>query len=120
MNQRIEITNEAGVVLFSQARIMNNLIQRVIGLMGRRTIDPHAAYLFPRCASVHTCFMRVSIDLIFIDETRRVLAVETLRPWHVSRRVKGTAAIIEAACGSARAKRIGQTELLHLKGGRDV
>lgn len=75
---------------------------RALGLIGKRRIDPRCAYLFDRCPSVHTCFMRVPIDVILCDRDMRVLRVETMQPWRMSsKRMRGARTIIEAASGSA-------------------
>ena len=39
---------------------------------------------FPRCSSVHTCFMAYPIDIAFIDRSGNVLACyENVRPWRM-------------------------------------
>ncbi len=39
---------------------------------------------FPRCSSVHTCFMRAAIDLVFLDTERVVVSVRPgAKPWRV-------------------------------------
>ena len=41
---------------------------------------------FPRCDSVHTCFMRCTIDIAFIDASGDVLELhEGIGPWHILR-----------------------------------
>lgn len=89
-------------VAYPDLRMMRAPWTRALGLIGRRSIDPRCAYLFDRCPSVHTCFMRVPIDVIACDRDMCVLHVETMRPWRLSsKRVHGTRTIIEAAAGSA-------------------
>lgn len=42
------------------------------------------AMAFPRCRSVHTCFMTVPLDIAFIDREGSVLAVyKDVGPWRV-------------------------------------
>ena len=39
---------------------------------------------FPRCSSVHTCFMAYPIDIAFIDRNGNVLVCyENVRPWRM-------------------------------------
>ena len=39
---------------------------------------------FPRCSSVHTCFMAYPIDIAFIDRDGNILArYENVRPWRM-------------------------------------
>lgn len=89
---------------------------RTLGLIGKRRIDPRCAYLFDHCPSVHTCFMRVSIDVILCDRDMRVLHVETMQPWRISsKRTSGTRAIIEAAAGSAAELGVGPGCILSIE-----
>lgn len=59
---------------------------RLRGMLGRRPIAASGLPLvmaFPRCSSVHTCFMAYPIDIAFIDHNGNVLACcENVRPWH--------------------------------------
>ena len=58
---------------------------RLRGMLGRRPIAASGLPLvmaFPRCSSVHTCFMAFPIDIAFIDRNGNVLACyENVRPW---------------------------------------
>ncbi|MEF9925812.1 MAG: DUF192 domain-containing protein [Raoultibacter sp.] len=106
MGKKIVVTDLQGNTLFPQGHILNNLPQRVVGLMGRRSVSPCAAYVFPRCNSVHSCFMRLPIDVVSLDDSLCVLAVETLYPWHICRPVPRTKSIMELAAHGAAARNI--------------
>ena len=60
---------------------------RLRGMLGRRPIAASGLPLvmaFPRCSSVHTCFMAYPIDIAFIDRNGNVLACyESVRPWSI-------------------------------------
>lgn len=57
--------------------------RRFIGLMGRRDLDGIRLW-FPRCASIHTCFMRGNIDVVFLDAENVVVALHPgVRPWRL-------------------------------------
>ena len=75
--------------------------QRLLGLMGLRAMPPGSALLFPRCASVHTAWMRMAIDVVFLDADGRALAVRhRLRPWRVAR-CRAAVAVVECPAGTA-------------------
>ena len=61
--------------------------ERLTGLVPRGPFDAGGAPLamgFPSCHSVHTCFMRYPLDIAFIDEQGRVLALhEGVPPWRL-------------------------------------
>jgi len=74
--------------------------QRLLGLMGLRALPPGSALLFPGCDSVHTAWMRMAIDVVFLDAGGGVLAVRRLRPWRVAR-CRGAVAVLECPAGGA-------------------
>ncbi len=51
--------------------IANTFFKRLIGLMGKQKID--YGMLFPKCNSIHTFFMKESIDVIGLDENNEVI-----------------------------------------------
>lgn len=60
---------------------------RLRGMLGRRPIAAGGLPLvmaFPRCSSVHTCFMAYPIDIAFIDRSGNVLEhYENVCPWRM-------------------------------------
>ena len=73
---------------------------RLRGLALRRRAPPDTALLLPRCRSVHTFGMRFELDLIWLDEHGRVLAVdESVPPCRVRWR-REAAAVVEVPAGN--------------------
>jgi uncharacterized protein len=63
---------------------------------------PGTALLLPRCRSVHTFGMRFDLDLIWLDQHGRVLAVdESVPPCRVRSR-RDAAQVIEVAAGTLK------------------
>lgn len=60
---------------------------RLRGMLGRRPVAASGLPLvmaFPRCSSVHTCFMAYPIDIAFIDCSGNILAhYENVCPWRM-------------------------------------
>ncbi len=58
--------------------------RRLRGLMGRTGLAPGAGMFFPDCRAIHTFFMRMAIDVIFLDSEWRVAGLaENLKPWRM-------------------------------------
>lgn len=58
---------------------------RLRGLLGRPPLAAAEALLLTPCASVHTCWMRYSLDVLFLDRRGEVLGWrEDLSPWRLS------------------------------------
>jgi uncharacterized protein len=55
------------------------------GLLGRTHLPPGAGLWIVPCESVHTFFMKFSIDLVYIDRNKRVKKVRSnVGPWRLS------------------------------------
>lgn len=62
--------------------VADSFFNRLIGLMFRSALQQNEGLFFPNCNSIHTCFMRLPIDVVFISSGGGVVAVETsLGPW---------------------------------------
>lgn len=51
-------------------------------------------------SSIHSCFMRINIDIIFLDENKKVCETEKLKPWKLHAPKVGASYILELKEGS--------------------
>lgn len=73
---------------------------RLKGLMFRSNMDDNEALLIYPCNSVHTFFMRFSIDLIFIDPDGIILSeIRQVRPGKALKPIKGAWGTLELKGG---------------------
>lgn len=78
-----------GAVLAQRAVLATTFLQRAIGLLARRALPEGEALIIPRCQSVHTCFMRFSLDVLFVrsragtGEGVVVKCLERLKPFRL-------------------------------------
>lgn len=54
-------------------KIANNFKDKLIGLMGQTNID--YGLLITNCKSIHTYFMKESIDILLLDKDNRILMI---------------------------------------------
>jgi uncharacterized membrane protein (UPF0127 family) len=54
--------------------------ERRRGLLGRESVEPGGAMLFPNARAVHTRGMAFPISVVFLDRTARVIGVERVQP----------------------------------------
>ena len=81
----------------------NTWLSRLVGLLNRSGLPDDEALVLMPCASIHTLWMRFSIDVVFLDEAGVVLGVrENLRPFRFCIAPKGTQAVLELASGNAK------------------
>lgn len=84
-----------------EVKIATSFWSRFKGLMGKKHIPSGFGLWFPSCSSIHCFFMRVPIDVIYLDEDDVVLAVDTVSPWHIGKRHEGCRSVVEVASGYA-------------------
>jgi uncharacterized membrane protein (UPF0127 family) len=88
--------------------------RRLRGLMGRDELPAGDGLLLRPAASVHTCFMRIPIDVVLLDPELRVMrTVSAMRPWRATG-ARGARSVLELAAGEAAARgvRAGDTLML--------
>jgi uncharacterized membrane protein (UPF0127 family) len=77
------------------------LWERFRGLMLRSHLTLGEGILIPDCRSVHTCFMRFPIDVVYLTRDNEVVKiVPRMKPWRVSACMAGCL-VLEAPAGWA-------------------
>ena len=75
--------------------------QRLAGLMGQAQPAARCALLIARCTSVHTCFMRQAIDIVYLDRQGRITGLRPgVAPWRLSRGERGSRHVLEMRAGA--------------------
>ena len=76
-------------------------MDRLKGLIGKKSFKKGEALIFRNCPSVHTFGMRFPIDLLFTDKRLKVLAsVQDLKPYAFSPFVARASFTIELPAGT--------------------
>lgn len=96
MQQSGDLVVDGTVV--ARIELAETFVRRFRGLMLRREL-PAGLLLKPE-RSVHSMWMRQSLEVASIDSGGVVLATEVLRPWRASKHTPGTRQILEAPLGS--------------------
>jgi uncharacterized membrane protein (UPF0127 family) len=88
-------------VVCAVCTVADNPWTRLRGLMGKRALAAGEGLLLRPSGSVHTCFMRFPVDVLFLDAELTVLRVApAVRPWRV-RAQAGARAVLELPAGAA-------------------
>ena len=107
MATHIDLTRSDGQPV-CRARVARSFAARFRGLMGAADLPAGQGMLFPRTSSVHTHFMRFPIDVVFLDEELRIVAVRpALRPWRMAA-AKRARSVLELRAGEC--ERVGLAE----------
>jgi uncharacterized membrane protein (UPF0127 family) len=98
---RLGVLTLEGAVLAERVEVTETPLERMRGLLGRRSLAPRHAMWFDGCSLLHTCFMRFAIDVLFLDRSGRIVAIRRAVPpfrlvwggWHAH-------VAVEAAAGA--------------------
>jgi uncharacterized membrane protein (UPF0127 family) len=80
--------------------IADRFASRLRGLMLAPVLADHEGLLLTNCSSIHSAFMRQTIDVIYFDRDSKVVrCVQRLTPWSASMAWAATQ-VLELAAGS--------------------
>jgi len=85
-DSRLQVSNlTRNTVLATCMEVADSAAMRNKGLLGRERILPGEGLWIIPCASVHTFWMRFSIDLVYLDRKKRIRKLSSdVRPWRLS------------------------------------
>ncbi|SRR6056297_1849465 len=90
-----------GEIVLSQLEIADSFWKRFKGLQFRDPLPPDRGLLIAPCSSLHTCFMRFTIDVVMLDRERVVVGVKkNLRPWRACFCHRSTFQVLETQVGA--------------------
>jgi uncharacterized membrane protein (UPF0127 family) len=106
---RLRVVNQTrGTVLAESMEVADSAASRNKGLLGRDRLLPGEGLWILPCESVHTFWMRFSIDLIYLDRKKRIRKLtHSLPPWRLSGCLRAYS-VLELPSGTLRAS---QTQL---------
>lgn len=82
--------------------IADTFFSRLAGLMFRKKLPTSTGLLLSPCNSVHMCFMRFAIDVIYLDKDYKILKiVKDLKPWIGLSMCSNAWATLEMTAGEA-------------------
>ena len=62
--------------------VADSFLTRFAGLMFQKKLPPATGLFLAPCNSVHMCFMRFAIDVVYLDKEFNIIKVEkNLKPW---------------------------------------
>ena len=92
--QAINVTRNR--VLAERLAVADTFFSRLIGLMGRRHLSSGEGLWICPCQSIHTMWMRFTIDVLFLDKDRSVIHLaEKMKPFRISKHLSKACSAIE-------------------------
>ena len=80
--------------------VADSFLPRLFGLMGKRSLPAGSGLWITPSSGVHTCWMRMSIDIVALDRNLRVVTTyHAVRPWRLSGLSLRTNSVLELPAG---------------------
>jgi uncharacterized protein len=110
----VQVVNRTrGEVLADRAELANSVWSRFWGLMGRPDLPEGGGMVFEPGGAIHTCFMRMPIDVLHVDRHDRVTHVlRGIRPWRFGPLFVGGRRTVELPAGRAATTQPGDEVIL--------
>ena len=102
----LHIVNQTrNTTLATAAEVADTSARRRAGLLKKKQLARGEGLWIVPCESVHTFFMKFSIDLVYLDKQRRVRKVRrAVPPWRLSACL-GANSVLELPAGTAQETR---------------
>ena len=99
----VRILAAEGRVVCTRCEVVESMLPRMRGLLGRSGLAPGEGMLLNPAPSIMTFFMRFPIDVVFVDKAQTIVKIShTLVPWRLAGARKAVAAL-ELPAGTAAA-----------------
>ena len=73
------------IILGSRIKVATNFFSRLRGLMFVKSLTADDGLLIRSCNSIHTCFMRFNIDVLFLNNDLEIVKIRRdMRPWRMT------------------------------------
>ena len=93
------------IVLLDNAKIADNFITRLKGLLGKLGLESGEGLVIKPCNSIHTVGMKFPIDVAFIDKNDMVVHImENIPSGKLKPIIKKAKYVIEARAGEYKAR----------------
>jgi uncharacterized protein len=94
------IDARSGRIVVARLELATTFWRRFRGLQFRRALPAGEGLLITPCGSIHTLWMRFSIDVVMLDRHGAILAIHrNVRPWRMLVGSRRTHAVLETTEG---------------------
>jgi len=81
-------------------KVADGFVDRLIGLMFRKQMNGFSGLWLKPCNSIHTCFMRYDIDVLFLDKNNKIVKIfRSMKPWRMTRIYFTVSSVLELKGG---------------------
>ncbi len=94
-------------IITDQLQTAKTFVARLVGLLGRQSLNGSEMLWIHECNSIHTFFMKFSIDCVFLDKQLVVCGInENVKPYRIILPRFKARSVIEMRAGSIQSHQI--------------
>jgi hypothetical protein len=113
------VNRSRDIVIADHVELATSFWARAKGLMGRRRLPDGFALVIRPCNAIHTFFLAITIDVVHVDSTGRVVRIlPRIKPWRLGPIVWKGAWVVELPAGRAKATSLEVSDSIELVGDR--
>lgn len=103
------------MLIGEEIKVADNFISRTFGLIPKQGLNVGEGLLIKPCCSIHTFFMRFSIDVIFINKKGCVVAAYSdVKPFRILPIHLTSFSVLELAAGGIERAKISKGDIIQL------
>jgi uncharacterized membrane protein (UPF0127 family) len=104
-------------IILEDLKIANSFYSRAKGLLGKSHLENKEGLWIFRTNTIHTFFMKFSIDCVFIDRNLKVIGLRpNVKPWRMTYPVWKASHVIEVCKGTIQDQKVEIGDQLHVVG----
>ena len=102
-------------LIADDVKLAKSFITRTLGLIPKKMISESEGLMIKPCNSIHTFFMKFSIDVLFVGTNDEIIALyENVKPWRILPIHFNSSYVIELKCGQISAKNIAKHDIIQI------
>src|SRR5882672_12188655 len=97
MNRHVFVYNQTKETFLAfRVTVADSIVGRLIGLLGKRSLNPDSGVWIVPANAIHTVGMLFTFDLVLVDKDLKVVGLrELIRPFRVTRPVFRAESVLE-------------------------
>jgi len=101
MTTRLITINTTRVARLTECgRVARNPLARMVGLLGKKSLEFGDGLWIVPCNSIHSFWMKFSFDAVFLDKNLKVVhLIREMKPWRISSMIFSAHSVLEVAAG---------------------
>jgi len=107
------IDKTKNTIVADDVTVADSLLKRLKGLLGKKEFPPGKALIITPCNSIHTFFMHLTIDALFVDKKNKVIKTfSSLKPFRLTRIYSKAKFVIELPANTIRSASVNENDTL--------